>query len=254
MIMGIFSTGLIALIVILVIWILSGLVVVQQYERGIILTLGRYSNTKEPGLKWIFRGFQKMIKVDIRVRTIDIPRQEVITSDNVTVGINAVVFVRVERAEDAILKVQDYVYAIAQYALGALRDVIGGVELDVLLTQREKIAEDIKKIVDQATDPWGIDVPEIKIQDIELPAEMKRAMAKQAEAERERRAVIIRAEGELKASENLSVAGEKLASTPGGLTLRTLKTIEQINPDPSKTVIFALPIEILEAIKRIGVK
>lgn len=248
------GTIIIILIVILVLWFLSGLRVVQQYERGVVLTLGKYSSTRSPGLNWILCFFQRMIKVDIRIRTIDIPRQEVITSDNVTVGINAVVFVRVERAEDAVLKVQDYVYSISQYALGALRDVIGGVELDVLLTQREKISENIKKIVDQATEPWGIDVPEIKIQDIELPAEMKRVMAKQAEAERERRAMIIRAAGELSASENLSVAAAKLASMPGGLTLRTLKTIEQINPDPSKTVIFVLPVEIIEALKKIGGK
>ncbi|MCX7779095.1 MAG: SPFH domain-containing protein [Patescibacteria group bacterium] len=124
---------------------MAGLRVVQQYERGVVLTLGRYSSTRLPGLNWILVGIQKMIKVDVRVRTIDIPRQEVITSDNVTVGINAVVFVRVERAEDAVLKVQDHVYVISQYALGALRDVIGGVELDVLLTQRERIAEEIKK-------------------------------------------------------------------------------------------------------------
>jgi regulator of protease activity HflC (stomatin/prohibitin superfamily) len=235
-----------------VFFIIGGLRVVDQYDRGIILTFGKYSGTKQPGLTWIFSPIQKMIKVDIRIATIDIPQQEVITKDNVTVGINAAVYFRVDNAEKAVLEVQNYRNAVALYAQATLRDVIGGVELDFLLSERDKIADEIKKMVDVATNPWGIDVADIKIQDIELPADMKRVMAKQAEAERERRASIVRAEGEYTAAEKLSQAAQVLSSAPGGVSLRTLQTIEKINPDPSKTVIFALPIEFMEGLKSIA--
>jgi regulator of protease activity HflC (stomatin/prohibitin superfamily) len=193
-----------------------------------------------------------MDKVDMRVRTIDIPQQEAITKDNVPVGINGVVYFRVNKAELAILEIQNYSLAVSLYAQAALRDIIGSVELDTLLAERDKVSGEIKKIVDIATDSWGIDVNDIKIQDIELPADMKRVMAKQAESERERRAVIIRAQGELKASEDLSLAAQNLANVSGGLSLRTLKTIEAINPDPSKTVIFALPVEVMDGIRSLG--
>lgn len=234
---------------IFVVFGLSGLRVINQYERGVVLTLGKYTGIYAPGLRWILIGIQRMIMVDIRITTVDIPRQEAITKDNVPVGINAVVYFKVERAEDAILKVENYSYAVSQYAVAALRDIIGGVELDTLLTERERIASDIKKVVDIETAPWGIDVTAIKIQDIELPAAMKRAMAAQAETEREKRAIIIKAEGEVKAAENLAKAAQILGSIPGGLSLRTLETIDKLQPDPSKTVIFALPIEILEGLK-----
>ncbi len=237
------------LIFIFVVFGLGGLRVINQYERGVVLTLGKYTGTYTPGLRWILIGIQRIIKVDIRITTVDIPRQEAITKDNVPVGINAVVYYKVERAEDAILKVENYSYAVSQYALAALRDIIGGVEFDTLLTEREKIASDIKKVVDMETAPWGIDVTAIKMQDIELPAAMKRAMAAQAETEREKRAIIIKAEGEVKAAENLQKAAEILGAIPGGLSLRTLGTIEKLQPDPSKTVIFALPVEIFEGIK-----
>jgi len=176
--------------------LLSSLKVIDQYERGIVLTLGSYSYTLQPGLRILVPIIQRLIKVDIRITTSDIPQQEVITKDNVPVGINAVVYFQVTKPEDAVLKIQDYSYAVTQYAQTALRDVIGGVELDTLLTERIKIADEIKAIVDKETVDWGVDVTAIKIQDIELPADMKRAMAKQAEAERERRATIIRAQGE----------------------------------------------------------
>ncbi len=230
----------------------TGLRVINQYERGVVLFLGKYYSTYTPGLKWIFPGLMTIYMVDLRITTVDIPQQEVITRDNVPVGINAVVYFQVEKAEDAVLKIKDYTYAIAQYSQATLRDVIGGAELDTLLTEREKLAQEIKKIVDEATNSWGINVTDIKIQDIELPADMKRVMAKQAEAERERRAVIIRASGELSASENLKAAARNLSSEPGGMSLRTLKTIESINPDPSKTVIFALPVEFMEGFKTLG--
>lgn len=231
--------------------LLIGLRVIDQYDRGIVLTLGQYSGTRGPGLTWILVGIQRMIKVDMRITTVDIPSQEVITKDNVPVGINAVVYFQVESAEKSILNIKDYTLAVAQYAQAALRDVIGGIELDPLLSEREKISEEIKKIVDTATDSWGINVTDIKIQDIELPADMKRVMAKQAESERERRAIIIRAEGEFQASTKLAEAAKMLTETPGGLSMRTLQTIEKINPDPSKTVIFALPVEIMEGFKKL---
>ncbi len=237
------------LVFIFVVFGLGGLRVINQYERGVVLTLGKYSKTFEPGLNWIFIIFQRLIKVDMRITTMDVPRQEAITKDNVPVGINAVVYFKVERAEDAVLKVENYQYAVSQYALAALRDIIGGVELDTLLTERERIAADIKKVVDAETTVWGIDVTAIKMQDIELPAAMKRAMAAQAETEREKRAIIIKAEGEVKAAENLQKAAEILGATPGGLSLRTLETIDKLQPDPSKTVIFALPVEVFEGLK-----
>ncbi len=239
-------------VLVVIAYLLSGLKIINQYQRGVVLTLGRYTSTRTPGLTWILSGIQKMSKVDVRISTVDIPQQEVITKDNVTVGINAVVYFRVSNSERAILEVQDYTRAVSLYAQATLRDVIGGFEMDLLLSERDKVADEIKKIVDVATDPWGIDVTNIKIQDIELPADMKRAMAKQAESERERRAVIIKASGELSASETLKQAAANLSSVPGGMALRTLGTIENINPDPSKTVIFALPVEIMEGIKAIG--
>ena len=237
------------IIFIFIVFGLGGLRVINQYERGVILTLGKYTGTYHPGLRWILVGFQRMIKVDMRITTVDIPRQEAITKDNVPVGINAVVYFKVQNAEDAVLKIEDYRYATSQYALAAMRDIVGGLELDTLLTERESIAADIKKVVDEQTDPWGIDVTAIKMQDIELPAGMKRAMAAQAETEREKRAIIIKAEGEVKAAENLQKAAGMLSSIPGGMSLRTLETIDKLQPDPSKTIIFALPVEILEGFK-----
>ncbi|OGF98792.1 hypothetical protein A2153_02470 [Candidatus Gottesmanbacteria bacterium RBG_16_38_7b] len=241
------------LIIFVVILFLKTLVVIDQYERGIVLTLGSYSYTLSPGLKVLIPFVQRLIKVDIRITTSDIPQQEVITRDNVPVGINAVVYFQVSKPEDAVLKIQDYTYAVTQYAQTALRDVIGGVELDSLLTDRQKIAEEIKKIVDQETTEWGVDVTAIKIQDIELPADMKRAMAKQAEAERERRATIIRSQGELSASENLKKAMEQMAKS-GAISLRTLQTIEATTTNPANTVVFAIPIEIIEGLKKLGGK
>lgn len=229
--------------------ILSGIKIIDQYERGIVLTLGRFSYTLQPGLNIVIPIFQRVIKVDIRISTVDVPQQEVITRDNVPVGINAVVYFQVEKPEDAILKIQNYPYAVSQYAQAALRDVIGGVELDTLLTERQEIASQIKMLVDEETNAWGINVTAIKIQDIELPADMKRAMAKQAEAERSRRAVIITAEGELTASENLKKAAVNLEG--GGISIRTLQTIEGTTANPANTVIFTLPTEIFKGFQNL---
>lgn len=233
--------------------IISTLKIIDQYERGIVLTLGSYSYTLQPGLRLLIPIIQRLIKVDIRITTSDIPQQEVITKDNVPVGINAVVYFQVTKPEDAVLKIQDYTYAVTQYAQTALRDVIGGVELDTLLTERQKIADEIKAIVDKETIDWGIDVTSIKIQDIELPADMKRAMAKQAEAERERRATIIRSQGELSASENLKKAMEQMAKS-GAISLRTLQTIEATTANPANTIVFALPTQVLEGLKKLTAK
>ncbi len=233
--------------------LLKTLIVIDQFERGVVLTLGQYSATLNPGLNILVPIFQRVIKVDMRITTSDIPQQEVITKDNVPVGINAVVYFQVTKPEAAVLKIQDYTYAITQYAQTALRDVIGGVELDTLLGERQKLAEEIKTIVDQETTSWGIDVTAIKIQDIEVPADMKRVMAKQAEAERERRATIIRSQGELSASENLNRAMKMLADS-GAISLRTLQTIESTTANPANTVVFALPIEVIEGFKKMAGK
>lgn len=230
--------------------LLKTLIVIDQYERGIVLTLGQYSGTLNPGLNILIPIIQRVIKVDMRITTSDIPQQEVITKDNVPVGINAVVYFQVTKPEDAVLKIQDYTYAITQYAQTALRDVIGGVELDTLLTERQKLADEIKAIVDKETTDWGIDVTAIKIQDIEVPADMKRVMAKQAEAERERRATIIRSEGELSASQNLNKAMAQLSQS-GAISLRTLQTIESTTANPANTVVFGIPIEVLEGFKKL---
>ncbi len=240
---------MVSLFLVLLFFFLTGIRIINEYERGVILTFGKYTGTKTPGFRWLFPVVQKMLKVDLRITTVDVPRQEAITKDNVPVGINAVVYFKVERAEYAVLKVENYNYAVSQYALAALRDVIGGVSLDDLLIEREEISTKIKQMVDTETDAWGIDVTAIKMQDIELPAGMKRAMAAQAEAEREKRAIIIKSEGEIVASKNLGEAATLLSSAQGGLSLRTLETIDNLQPDPSKTVIFALPVEILEGFK-----
>jgi len=190
--------------------------------------------------------------VDMRLATVDIPRQEVITKDNVTINVDAVVYFRVSSADKAVLEVQNYRLATAQYAQAALRDVVGKVELDVLLSQRDRISQEIKNIVDEATEPWGIDVPDVNIQNVELPADMKRVIAKQAEAEREKRSVITKAEGEKQASQNLADAAKVLAETPGALHLRTLTTLNDLSSDQSNTVIFAVPLEVLRAFERVG--
>lgn len=232
--------------------VFASIKIIDQYERGIVLTLGNYSGTLSPGFNLVIPIIQRLIKVDIRITTVDIPQQEVITKDNVPVGINAVVYFQVEKAEDAILKIQNFSYAVSQYAQAALRDVIGGVELDTLLTERQQISQQIKTLVDEETSAWGINVTAIKIQDIELPADMKRAMAKQAEAERGRRAVIITAEGEFTASKKLKEAAENLAA--GGISIRTLQTIESTTANPANTVVFALPTEVLKGFQQLAKK
>ncbi len=229
--------------------VLRGVKVLYQYERGVVFTLGKYKGIREPGLNIIIPIFQSMRRVDMRIKTADVPRQEVMTKDNIPMLVNAVVYFKVINPEAAIIKIEDYVYAIRQYTQAALRDVIGNSEMDRVLTERENIAESIKSIVDSETNGWGIDVESIKIQEVELPAEMKRAMAKQAEAERERRAVIIASQGELSASENLRMAAENLSKSSGALHLRTLQTIRDIAADPSEKIVLFLPNELTQVIQ-----
>lgn len=229
--------------------VFSGIKLLYQYERGVVFTLGKFSGIKDPGLNWILPVIQTMIKMDMRIKTADIPRQEVMTKDNISILANAVVYFKVERPADAVIKIEDFEYAVRQYTQTALRDVIGNHELDLVLTEREKIASSIKTIVDSETSGWGIDIESIKIQEIELPAEMKRAIAKQAEAERERRAMIIASEGELSASENLRKAADMLS--PTAVHLRTLQTIRDIAADPSEKIVLFLPSDYGEVLTRV---
>ena len=241
----------ILLIVAIVIAIVS-IKVVDQYQRGVVLTLGKFSGIREPGLRFVLPVIQRIIMVDIRSTPIDVPKQEIITKDNVTAGVDAIVYFRVIDAPKAVLETTNYVYATSQFAQAALRDVTGNFELDDLLSKREEISQQIKEIVDKQTDQWGIDVEAVKIQNIELPSDMKRAMAKQAEAERERRSNIINAEGERAAAETLAEAARIISSTPGAINLRTLNTVERISTEPSQKTTILFPIELLEAVKVLG--
>ena len=243
---------LIIVIIAVFIFILSGIKIVNQYERGVVLTLGRYTGLRDPGIRIVIPIFQRIIRVDIRSMPIDVAKQEIITKDNVTAGVDAIVYFRVINAPKAVLETTNYVYATSQFAQAALRDVTGNFELDELLSKREEISQQIKEIVDAQTDQWGIDVEAVKIQNIELPSDMKRAMAKQAEAERERRSNIINAEGERAAAETLAEAARIIASTPGALNLRTLNTIERISTEPSQKTTMLFPIELIDAVRDIG--
>ncbi|QHU89915.1 slipin family protein [Candidatus Saccharibacteria bacterium oral taxon 955] len=222
----------------------GGIKVVNQYERGVVLTLGRFTGVRQPGLRYVVPVFQKMMKVDVRSMPIDVPKQEIITKDNVTVGVDAVVYLRVIDSAKAMLETTNYVYATSQFAQAALRDVTGNVDLDDLLAKREEISQQIKTIVDSETDKWGIDVENVKVQNIELPQDMKRAMAKQAEAERERRSVIITAEGEKAAAQAVADAAKMLSKIPGGINIRTLQTLEKISVEPSQKTLVVLPSEL----------
>ncbi len=238
------------LMIAVVVFVLSGLRVVNEYERGVILTLGKYSSTLIPGLKFVIPLVQRMIRVDMRIKAIDVPSQEAMTKDNVSVKVNAVLYYKVRKSEKAVLEVENFMYAVSQLAQTTMRNVIGEVTLDELLSNREAVSVKIKKIVDKATDPWGIDVQGVELKDVELNEEMKRVMAKEAEAEREKRAVIIKAEGEVQASSNLTKAATMLSKAPGALHLRTLATLNDLSSDKSNTVVIGLPLEMLRAIEK----
>lgn len=235
---------LLFLVILLIAIIISGIKIVNQYERGVVLTLGRYTGMKDPGLRIVIPILQQMQKVDIRSTPVDVPNQEVITKDNVTIKVDAVVYFRVVDSAKAVLETNNYAYATAQFAQAALRDVVGNVDMDILLGERDKISKQIKEIVDSETDRWGIDVENVKIQNIELPTDMKRAMARQAEAERERRAAIITAEGEKSAARTIAEAAHILTHAKGGMGIRTLQTLEKIASEPSQKTLMVLPSEL----------
>ncbi len=248
--MEIATAGITIIILILIFIILPGIRIVNQYERGIVLRLGKYSRTLNPGLRVIVPYIDKMTKVDVRTTPMDIPKQEVITRDNVTVNVDAIVYFKVLNAEKAVLETTNYTYATSTFAQTALRDVTGNFDLDEILSKRDEISEKIREIVDVQTDKWGIDIENVKLQNIELPADMKRAMAKQAEAERERRAAIISAEGEKSAANAVAEAANLLARTPGGLNIRTLQTLEKISSDPSQKTVIMMPSELFNKLSR----
>ncbi len=229
--------------------LLASLKIVKQYERGVLFTLGKYSGKLNPGLRIVVPIIQTWEKVDLRVKAVDVHDQECITQDNVSVRVNAVIYYKVADATKAIIEVENFFYAISQMAQTTMRNVVGEVSLDELLGERDKVSDRIRQIVDKATDPWGIKVESVELKDVVLPDNLKRTIGKQAEAEREKRAVIIKAEGEVIASKNMSKAAETLARAPGALHLRTLQSINDISSDQSNTVVFAVPLEILDAFK-----
>jgi len=227
---------------------------INQYERGVVLTMGKYTATWNPGWKILIPVFQRLIKVDIRVKAVDVPDQEAITKDNIPVRINAVIYFKVIDASKSFLEVEDFLYAVSQLAQTTMRNAVGEVTLDELLANKTEISEKIKKTVDSASDPWGIDVQSVELKDIVLPENLKRTIAKVAEAEREKQAVIINSLGEVAASENMAKAASTLNKQPGALHLRTLQSINDLSSDQSNTTIWMMPIEVLDAIKSIGNK
>lgn len=229
--------------------VVTGIRIIQQYETSIVFTLGRYSRTLQPGLSLIIPLLEWTRTVDMRIMTQEIPKQQVITKDNVPVSINGVVYYKVADAEVAIIKVQDYRYAISQYAQAALRDVIGGMSLDELLAEREQIGQAIQKNVETESRRWGLEVSGIKVQDVDMPEELKKMMSRQASAEREKRATITKAEGDKLAAENLAQAARTMLASQGAMQLRTLQTIDGLGPTASNTIVFLLPVEVFEGIK-----
>jgi regulator of protease activity HflC (stomatin/prohibitin superfamily) len=234
--------------------IANGVRMAAQWERAVVFRLGKYLETRGPGLFLVIPIVDTVTLVDTRIRTMDIPSQQVITKDNVPVKINGVIFFRVDKVEDAIIKVQDYRYAISQYAQTALRDVIGQMSLDQLLSEREQIAKMIKKAVVDDTVGWGLDVTGINIQDVDMPEDLKKMMSRQASAEREKRATITKAQGDREAADNLSAAAETMAKSPGAMQLRTLQTIDGLGPTASNTVVIAVPVELMETVKALAAK
>ncbi len=220
--------------------------IVQEYERGVIFRLGRLMGARGPGLFFIIPVVERMVKVDLRVVTMDVPSQEAITRDNVTVKVNAVIYFRVMNPEDAVVKVLDHFRATSQIAQTTLRSVMGQSDLDELLAQREQINQKLQTIIDEQTEPWGVKVSVVEVKDVELPQTMQRAMARQAEAERERRAKIINADGEYQAAERLAQAGEIMSRTPTTLQLRFLQTLVEVSSERNSTIVFPVPIDVIK--------
>jgi regulator of protease activity HflC (stomatin/prohibitin superfamily) len=237
--------GVIVLVIIILIAVLRQ---INQYERGVMFTMGKFTGVKEPGWRIVIPIFQHMRKIDMRVNVIDVPDQEAITRDNVSIRVNAVVYYKVRDARAAVVEITDYRYAISQLAQTTMRDIVGEVELDQLLANRDDVSKKIKAIVDKATDPWGIQIVSVELKHVELPEDLKRTIGKQAEAERERRSVIIKAQGEVAAAENMAKAARMLAASPGALHLRTLQSLNDISSDQSNTIVYAVPIEVIRAL------
>jgi len=242
-----------------IIYVLIGIILVSvrqvnQYERGVKFMFGKYIKTVDPGWRIVLPIIQSMQKIDIRVKAVDVPDQDAITKDNVSLNVNAVLYYKVISADKAFLEVESFSYAVSQLAQTTMRDVVGEVSLDELLSKRDSVSDRIQNIVDQATDPWGIKIVSVDLKHIELPKDMQRTIAKQAEAERERRAVIIKAEGEVAAAGNMRKAAEILSQSTGALHLRTLQSINDLSSDQSNTVIFALPLEVLRAFEGLAKK
>ena len=241
--------GIILLVLLLVI-ILKSVVQINEYERGIKFTLGKFNKIMTPGWNLVLPIFQSYKKVDVRTKAVDVPEQDAITKDNVSVRINAVIYYKIFDASKSILEVENFYYAVSQLAQTTMRNVVGSVSLNELLAERDKISTEICKIIDEATDPWGIKVENVELKDVSLPEEMKRVIATAAEAERERAAILTKAEGEVEAAKNLAKAAETMASTPGALHLRTLSTINDVSSDQSNTIIFCIPVEVLESFRK----
>jgi regulator of protease activity HflC (stomatin/prohibitin superfamily) len=248
--MGYFILSIVGIIAFVIIFIKQ----INEYERGVMFTFGKYTSLKDPGWRIVIPFIQEIIKVDIRTRVADVPDQEAITRDNIPVKINAVVYYKIRSSEKAILQVENFYWAVSQMAQTTMRNIVGEVSLDDLLQKRADIAENIKKIVDEVTDPWGIDVQSVELKDVIIPENLKRTISKEAEAEREKKAVIIKSEGDKIAARNLSDAAQILNETPGGLHLRTLQSINDISSDKSNTTIWMLPVEALEALKKLSKK
>jgi len=227
-------------------WVLLGLRIINEYEQGVVLRLGRFVGVKTAGLQWIIPFVDRMIVIDMRITAEQVPPQDVITRDNVSVKVNAVIYFRVLQADKAFLQVTDFLFATSQFAQTTLRSVLGQVDMDDLLSQRDKINRQLQEIIDRHTEPWGVKVTAVEVKQVDLPEEMRRAMAKQAEAERERRSKIIAAEGELQASEKLSQAATVLATAPGALQLRYMQTLVEISAEKNSTIIFPLPIDLVK--------
>lgn len=235
------------LIIIVIILLLLSVRQINEYERGVKFTLGKFSKIMNPGWRIVVPIFQSYKKVDIRTKAVDVPEQDAITKDNVSVRINAVIYYKVFDASKAVLEVENFYFAVGQLAQTTMRNAVGSVSLDELLSERDKISEEICNIIDRATDPWGIKVENVELKDVSLPEEMKRVIARVAEAEREKEAVITKAKGEVEASENLAKAANLMSATPGAMHLRTLSTLCDISSDQSNTVVFALPVEVLKS-------
>ena len=240
-------TVIITIIIILLCMLPGCIIQINEYERGVLFSRGRFKKVLKPGWHIKVPIFQSYKKVDIRTKADDVPSQEAITKDNVSVKINAVLYYKIFDASKAILEVENYYYATGQLAQTTMRNAVGSVTLDELLGEREKISGEICKVIDELTDPWGIKVENVELKDISLPEEMQRVIAKVAEAEREKAAVITKAAGEVEASKNLAEAANNMASIPGALHLRTLSTINDVSSDQSNTIIFAIPLEVLRA-------